>query len=36
MMAINMPISARCIPRFADSGWLIPFSPKMKKTEARR
>jgi len=36
MMAISMPNSAMCIPRLAVSGWLKPFKPKMKRTEASR
>jgi hypothetical protein len=35
-IASNIPISARCIPRRAVSGWLRPFSPRMKKIEANR
>jgi hypothetical protein len=35
-MAISMPNSARCIPRFAVSGWLRPFNPRMKRMPASR
>jgi hypothetical protein len=35
-MAISIPNSARCIPRFAVSGWLKPFSPRMKRMPASR
>jgi hypothetical protein len=34
--AISMPNSARCMPRLAVSGWLKPFSPRMKRMEATR